>query len=306
MRRDACPRPDARAPSSVVTCARLSCATRRRVCDPRRLTQPASQPRPRSFPRAQLRARRQAHAQCGARDGEARRRRPPACGRPPANHARMARHKGGGEGHSNPHPYHPACLCAGLLLPRERAPKETKPDSRDVARLTCAAPSRVIQRTHMSGAGGRSAVTTSEYERSSACPLVFDCFRFMDLAEIGRCRASVSPPQTHQGGLLSSISMAVAVCWGCPHCSARWVDTSVSVCGYAAVRERASERRTSERASVRRTSERASGERAIERRASERASGAQQTMAHSDTSASVCGSQRASERAESERASKQQ
>ena len=32
-----------------------------------------------------------------------------------------------------------------------------------------------------------------------------DSFRFMELAEIGRCRASVSPPQTHQGGLLSSI-----------------------------------------------------------------------------------------------------
>ena len=31
---------------------------------------------------------------------------------------------------------------------------------------------------------------------------VFDCFRFMALAEIGRCRISVPPPQTHQGGLL--------------------------------------------------------------------------------------------------------
>ena len=51
------------------------------------------------------------------------------------------------------------------------------------------------------------------------CPAtVFDCFRFMELAEVGRCRAPVSPPQTHRGGLLSSIGMAVAVCWGCP----RW------------------------------------------------------------------------------------
>ena len=31
---------------------------------------------------------------------------------------------------------------------------------------------------------------------------VFDCFRFMELAETGRCRASVPPPQTHQGGLM--------------------------------------------------------------------------------------------------------
>ena len=45
-------------------------------------------------------------------------------------------------------------------------------------------------------------------------------FRFIELAEIGSCRASVSPPQTHQDGLLlGSIGMAVAVCWGCPRCS---------------------------------------------------------------------------------------
>ena len=44
----------------------------------------------------------------------------------------------------------------------------------------------------------------------------------MELAEIGRCRASGSPPQTHQGGLLSSIDMAVAVFGGCP----RWSETS--------------------------------------------------------------------------------
>ena len=55
--------------------------------------------------------------------------------------------------------------------------------------------------------------------RRTTSPLapVFDCFRFMELvelAEIGRCRASVSPPQTHQNGLLSSIGMAVAVFLG--------------------------------------------------------------------------------------------
>ena len=48
----------------------------------------------------------------------------------------------------------------------------------------------------------------------------FGCFRFMELAEIERCRASMPPPQTHQEcGLLGSMGMAVAVCWGCPHCS---------------------------------------------------------------------------------------
>ena len=42
-------------------------------------------------------------------------------------------------------------------------------------------------------------------------PTVFGCFRFMELAEIGRCRAPISPPQTHRGDLLGSISMGVAV-----------------------------------------------------------------------------------------------
>ena len=158
-------------------------------------------------------------------------------------------------------------------------------------------------------------------------PTVFDCFRLMELAEIGRCRASLSPPQTHQGGLLSSIGMAVAVCWGCPRCSARWGDTrhqciGVWLCGsQRASGERASQRAESERSSgelaseraVRnrsdtsgasvvmcgsqraseRASERASGERASERRASERASG------ETGTSVSVCAaleSERASER----------
>ena len=39
------------------------------------------------------------------------------------------------------------------------------------------------------------------------------CFRFMELAEIGKCRASEPPPQTHQDCLLSSIGIAVAACW---------------------------------------------------------------------------------------------
>ena len=109
------------------------------------------------------------------------------------------------------------------------------------------------------------------------------------------CAPTANPPRwstnQHWHGSCSLLGMSPLY-----NCSARWGDTSASVCGCAAARERASERRTSERAS---------GERAIERIASERASGAQQTVTHSDTSASVCGSQRASERAESDkRASK--
>ena len=121
-----------------------------------------------------------------------------------------------------------------------------------------------------------------------ASATVFDCFRFMELAEIGRCCASGPPSQTHQGGLLSSIDMAVVVCCGDVPAVAR---AGVTPVVYRCVAVRQPE--TRERASERRTSERASGERAIERRASERSSGAQQT------SSSVCGSQRASERAES-------
>ena len=38
----------------------------------------------------------------------------------------------------------------------------------------------------------------------------FGCFRLMELAEIGRCRAPVSLPQTHQGGLLGSIGIGIS------------------------------------------------------------------------------------------------
>ena len=48
--------------------------------------------------------------------------------------------------------------------------------------------------------------------------VVMACFRFMELAEIGRCHASLPPPQTRLCGLLGSIGMAVAVFWGCPRC----------------------------------------------------------------------------------------
>ena len=140
----------------------------------------------------------------------------------------------------------------------------------------------------------------------------------MELAEIGRCRASVSPPQTHQGGQLGSI-LAVAVCWGCPRRSTMTANdradpkkgrgvrrhgrrecSLVSTTGttrpappqgppatIAVIHPLAHSDTSASVCGSQRTSERAESERA-----------------HSDTSASVCGSQRASERAESERASK--
>ena len=43
-----------------------------------------------------------------------------------------------------------------------------------------------------------AAVGVRSRVEASAQLSVFDCFRFMELAEIGRCRASLSPPQTHQ------------------------------------------------------------------------------------------------------------
>ena len=186
--------------------------------------------------------------------------------------------------------HHPTSPHAGMCVRAQHAaaggpPRATKLANSEQARLVRARPSREFRGIAPGGRKGARAVTTSEYDGKF---VFFDCFRFMEPAEIGRCHASVSPPQTHQGGLLSSIGMAVAVCWGCPRCSARWGETSALVCGCTAARERASERRVSERVS---------GERSIERRAYEQASGAQQTVTHSDTSASVCGSQRASERA---------
>ena len=169
MRRDACPRPDARAPSSVVTCARLSCATRRRVCDPRRLTQPASQPRPRSFPRAQLRARRQAHAQYGARNGEVRRRRPPACGMwAPAREPRAYGASQGREIH-----HHPTSQHAGVYVRAQHAAAGGPPRATELAtseqarRLVRAGPSRELRGIAPGGRQEARAVTTFEYDSST-------------------------------------------------------------------------------------------------------------------------------------------
>ena len=97
-----------------------------------------------------------AHAQRGARDGEARRLCPPSwpVSEPRAHGAPRGRKRGT----QQPTPHHPACVHAGPLLPHERTPEDTKKsDSRDdVARLACAAPPRVIQRTHLEGREGRA------------------------------------------------------------------------------------------------------------------------------------------------------
>ena len=83
--------------------------------------QPANQPRHR-----------------GARDGEARRRRPSACGRPPARHARMARHKGG-RSTTTPLPCMRACTCVRSTQPQEArlerpsSPPRSRPASSDQA-----------------------------------------------------------------------------------------------------------------------------------------------------------------------------
>ena len=115
-----------------------SCATRNARHDPR-ATPARARPRVRGCVRAR------AYAQCGVRDGEARRLCPPSwCVRESRAHGAPRRRK---RGTQQPTPHQPACVHAGLLLPHERAPEETKPDSRDVARLACAASPRVTQRT---------------------------------------------------------------------------------------------------------------------------------------------------------------
>ena len=93
-----------------------------------------------------------AHAQCGVRDGEARRLCPPSW--PVRESCARGTPRGRKRGTQHPTPHFPACVYAGLPLPHERTPEETKqPDSRDVARLACAAPPRVTQRTHLEGRG---------------------------------------------------------------------------------------------------------------------------------------------------------
>ena len=95
-----------------------------------------------------------AYAQCGVRDGKARRLCPPSW---PVRESRAhGAPRGRKRGAQQLTPHYPACMYAGLPLPHERTPEETKPDSRDVARLACAAPPRVTQRTHLEGREGRA------------------------------------------------------------------------------------------------------------------------------------------------------
>ena len=95
-----------------------------------------------------------AYAQCGVRDGEARRLCPPSW--PVRESCARGAPRGRKRGTQHPTPHFPACVYAGLPLPHERTPKETKPDSRDVARLAYAAPPRVTQRAHLEGREGRA------------------------------------------------------------------------------------------------------------------------------------------------------
>ena len=95
-----------------------------------------------------------AYAQCGVRDGEARRLCPPSW---PVRESRAHdAPRGRKRGTQQPTLHHPARVYAGPLLPHERTPEDTKPDSRGVARLACAAPPRVIQRIHLEGREGRA------------------------------------------------------------------------------------------------------------------------------------------------------
>ena len=142
-------------------------------------------------------------------------------------------------------------------------------------------------------ASGERASERAEILTQSA----FDWFRVKEPAEIGRCRASVSPPQ-----LLVSTVRQLQFCWGCPRCS-----NARGVRGCKGGWERRERRLNkmgwegawqseSERASEGRTSGRASGERASERKASER-----RNRQPSGTSMPVCAalesaSERASER----------
>ena len=142
------------APSSAATRARLSLAR----CPPPR-AQPATpdttrEPSPPVPVPACVAACARAHAQCGVRDGEARRLCPPSwCVHESCAYGAPRRRK---RGTQQPTLHQPACVHAGLLLTHKRTPEETKPDSRDVARLARAAPPRVIQRTHLEGREGRA------------------------------------------------------------------------------------------------------------------------------------------------------
>ena len=114
--------------------ARRARAGTPRAASPRR-NNPRASP---ACARSRVRSCMQAHAERGARDGEARRRRPSACGRPPAKHARMARHKGG-RSTTTPLPRMRACTCVRSTQPQEArlerpsSPPRSRPASSDQA-----------------------------------------------------------------------------------------------------------------------------------------------------------------------------
>ena len=146
---------DAGPPTDRARCARAGTP---RAASPRRDNSQASP----ACARSRVRSCMQAHAERGARDGEARRRRPSACGRPPAKHARMARHKGRREIH-----HHPTSLHAGAYVRAQHAatgaggpPRATELASSEQARLVRSGPSRELRGIAPGGREGRSAVTS--------------------------------------------------------------------------------------------------------------------------------------------------
>ena len=96
---------------------------------------------------------------------EARRRRPPACGRPPANHARMARHKGG-RSTTTPLPHMRACTCVRSTQPQEARLERPSslPRSRPASSEQAHRASSVGSHLEAGGREGARAVTTSEYD----------------------------------------------------------------------------------------------------------------------------------------------
>ena len=143
--------------------ARRARAGRPRAASPRR-DNPQASP---ACARSRVRGCMQAYAERGARDGEARHRhrRPSACGRPPAKHARMARHKGGREREIH---HHPTSLHAGVYVRAQHAAAGGPPRaatelaSSEQARLIRSGPSHELRGIAPGGREGRSAVTSPQ------------------------------------------------------------------------------------------------------------------------------------------------
>ena len=147
--------------------ARRARAGTPRAVSPRRNNPRASPARAHSRVRSCM----QAHAERGARDGEARRRRPSACGRPPAKHARMARHKGGRSA-TTPLPRMRACTCVRSTQPQEARLERpsSSPRSRPASSNQAHRASSVRGRIAPGGREGARAVTTYHI-----CFIALDC-----------------------------------------------------------------------------------------------------------------------------------